>query len=328
MAKDVRPIIAMAGLLVVAQLMALALAPAFAATTGPVFEDTTDPLNSLLYILLILGFTALILLIVRLRRGNAVKYVILGAMFFTMLLVFYLPFYLLFWGLLSPTVNASWADPLATLEALVISAALTYALAKYPEWYLVDAVGISVAAGVTAILGISFAILPALLLLVGLAVYDAISVYKTKHMVTLADAVATQRLPILIVVPKSRGYSFLRQKSIKEQIASGEEREAMFMGLGDVIIPGILVVSAFASLADGVARGRLPNVLVLGMAGHLVVALVTLLGTLIGFAFLMRYVVRGNPQAGLPLLNSGAILGYLLSYLAVYRDFTFGVVLG
>jgi len=311
----------MAGLLVVAQLAALALAPAFSATTGPVFEDTTDPLNSLLYIVLILAFTGLILLVVRLRRGNAVKYVILGAMFFTMLLVFYLPFYLLFNAYLYPTTNAAWADPLATLEAAVISAVLTYALAKYPEWYLVDAVGISVAAGVTAILGISFAILPALLLLIGLAVYDAISVYKTKHMVTLADAVATQRLPILIVIPKTRRYSFLRQKSLKQQIASGEEREAMFMGLGDVIIPGILVVSSFISLGN---RGAT----VLGVGGNLVVALVTIVGTLVGFAMLMRYVMRGNPQAGLPLLNSGAILGYLASYYAVYRDLTFGVVLG
>lgn len=323
MAKDVRPIIAMAALLVLAQLTALALAPAFAQTTGPVFEDTENPVNSLLYILLILVFTGIILLVVRIRRGNVVKYVILGAMFLTMLLVLYLPFYLLFLAVGSPL-----ADPLATLEAVVISAALTYALAKYPEWYLVDAVGISVAAGVTAILGISFAILPALLLLIGLAVYDAISVYKTKHMVTLADAVATQHLPILLVVPKTRHYSFLRQRSLKQQIASGEEREAMFMGLGDIIIPGILVVSASISLGDAVSTGRLPDVSVLGLAGYVVVALVTLIGTLFGFTLLMRYVVRGNPQAGLPLLNAGAILGYLISYYAVYRDLTFGVVLG
>ncbi len=316
MAKDVRPIIAMAALLVLAQLTALALAPAFAQTTGPVFEDTENPVNSLLYILLILVFTGIILLVVRIRRGNVVKYVILGAMFLTMLLVLYLPFYMLFLAVGSPL-----ADPLATLEAVVISAALTYALAKYPEWYLVDAVGISVAAGVTAILGISFAILPALLLLIGLAVYDAISVYKTKHMVTLADAVATQHLPILLVIPKTRHYSFLRQRSLKQQIASGEEREAMFMGLGDIIIPGILVVSASISLGD---RGAT----VLGVGGNLVVALVTLIGTLFGFTLLMRYVVKGNPQAGLPLLNAGAILGYLISYYAVYRDLTFGVVLG
>jgi len=285
----------------------------FAANTQPVFEDPEDPVNSLIYILLILSFTGLILLVVRLRRGSIVKYVILGAMFFTMLLVIYLPFLLLFLALNSP-----WADPLATLEGIVISGALTYALARYPEWYLVDAVGISVAAGVTAILGISFAILPALLLLIGLAVYDAISVYKTKHMVTLADAATSQRLPIMIVIPRKRGYSFLRQKSIKEQIASGEEREAMFMGLGDVIIPGILVVSAFVSLSD-------QSAFVFGIAGNLIVALVTLAGTVVGFALLMRFVMKGNPQAGLPLLNSGAILGYLSSYLMVFGDLRFGI---
>ena len=314
MRKDVPPIAAMAALLVIAQLIALLLAPAFEMTTGPVFQNPNDPMNSLVYLVMILAFTGVILLVIRLRKGNVVKYIILGAMFFTMLLVFYLPFFLLFLALNSP-----WADPLATLGAGVISGALTYALAKYPEWYLVDAVGISVAAGVTAILGISFAILPALLLLIALAVYDAISVYKTKHMVTLADAVATQRLPILIVIPKTRGYSFLRQKSLKAQIASGEEREAMFMGLGDVIIPGILVVSSFISL-----EGRAASVL--GVGGNLVVALVTLLGTLVGFTVLMRFVMKGNPQAGLPLLNSGAILGYVLSYYLIYRDLTFGMI--
>jgi len=314
MRKDVPPIVAMAGLLVLAQLVALLLAIPFQQQNMQAFQNPNDPLNSVLYIVLILAFTGVILLFVRMRRGNIMKYIILGAMFFTMLLVFYLPFLLLFLA-----VNSPWADPLATLEAAVISGGLTYALAKYPEWYLVDAVGISVAAGVTAILGISFAILPALLLLVGLAVYDAISVYKTKHMVVLADAVAAQRLPILIVIPKTRRYSFLRQKSLREQIASGEEREAMFMGLGDVIIPGILVVSSFVSLADRAAS-------FFGVAGNVIVALITIAGTLVGFSLLMRFVMKGNPQAGLPLLNSGAILGYVVAYLLVYRDFAFGIV--
>jgi|SRR3990170_2513994 len=315
-AKDVRPVLAMAGLLVLAQLVALLMAPAFYATTPPVFENPEDPVNALLYILLILAFTGVILLVIRMRRQGAVKYVILAAMFLTMMLVFSLPFFYLFMAFRTP-----YADVFAQIEAIIISGALTYALAKYPEWYLVDAVGVSVAAGVTAILGMSFAILPALLLLVGLAIYDAISVYKTKHMVTLADAVATQRLPILIIIPKSRHYSFLRQRSLKEQIASGEERDAMFMGLGDIIIPGILVVSAFISLGSR-------DVSVVGIGGNVIVALVTILGTLVGFSALMRYVLRGNPQAGLPLLNTGAILGYALAYLAVYRDFTLGIVLG
>ena len=38
----------------------------------------------------------------------------------------------------------------------------------------------------------------------------------------------------------------------------------------------------------------------------------------------MRYVATGRPQAGLPLLNGGAILGFLLTYLVVFQDLKFG----
>src|SRR2546422_1057789 len=109
------------------------------------------------------------------------------------------------------------------------------------------------AAGVTAILGISFGAIPAILLLVALAFYDAWAVYRTKHMITLADELTSQRLPILLVIPKKAGYSFREQKSLKGQIAAGEEREAMFIGLGDLIIPGTMSVSAFTFLT---APGR------------------------------------------------------------------------
>jgi presenilin-like A22 family membrane protease len=99
------------------------------------------------------------------------------------------------------------------------------------------------------------------------------------------------RLPILLVMPKARGYSFLKQRSLQAQLDSGEEREAMFMGLGDIVIPGVLAVSAKATLGWGVGLGAL-------------------LGGLAGFAVLMHFVLGGRPQAGLPLLNGGAILGW------------------
>lgn len=79
----------------------------------------------------------------------------------------------------------------------------------------------------------------------------------------------------------------------------------MFMGLGDLIIPGVLVVSAFAYTES------------------LAVAIGTLLGVLVGFTVLMRFVMSGRPQAGLPLLNAGAILGYIVAYVVVFRDLGF-----
>jgi presenilin-like A22 family membrane protease len=38
-----------------------------------------------------------------------------------------------------------------------------------------------------------------------------------------------------------------------------------------------------------------------------------MLGTILGLIVLMRAVIKGKPQAGLPFLCGGAILGYLLS---------------
>src|SRR5207253_1912213 len=137
------------------------------------------------------------------------------------------------------------------------------------------------------------------------------AVYRTKHMITVADELTSQRLPILLVIPKKAGYSFRQQKSLKEQVASGEEREAMFVGLGDLIIPGILAVSSFtfSSAAGRSFLGVLPNG---------IIAFGTVLGSLVGFMVLMRYVLKGNPQAGLPLLNGGALLGFIIASLLVY----------
>src|SRR2546422_9513016 len=85
----------------------------------------------------------------------------------------------------------------------------------------------------------------------------------------------------------------------------------MFIGLGDLILPGILSVSAFTFLND-------PTLNLLGrsfgaIAPFMMVALGTVVGSLLGFFVLMRYVLKGNPQAGLPLLNGGAAPGVLLT---------------
>lgn len=314
MAREGGAILAMGALLTLSHLAALLLTAAFPQEELQTVEDPNNPVNVLFYVVLILGFTAFILLLIRKRRGNVLRYVILGVIAFTLFFVFNLLFFVAFAFL--PAVVAALLN--WTLS-LTLAAGLTYGLFRYPEWWVVDAAGLSVAAGVTALVGINFGILPALLFLVALAIYDAIAVYKTKHMVTLADAVSGLRLPILLVVPKQLPYSFRQEAGLQDQLDAGEERAAMFMGLGDIIIPGVLVVSAFANLPGGL--------MLLGVTGNLLVALATLVGTLVGFALLMRFVLTGRPQAGLPLLNAGAIAGYLLAYALVFRDLTFGIVL-
>ena len=120
-------------------------------------------------------------------------------------------------------------------------------------------------------------------------------------MIDLADTVMDLKLPVLLVVPKIRKYSLLKEtKSLKEKLKDDEERDAFFMGLGDIIMPGILVASVY-NIENG-----------------LPIALSVILGTLVGFAILMMFVLKGKPQAGLPCLCGGAILGYVISSLILH----------
>ena len=311
MRGELRSVIAMAALLVGSQLVALAVCGPFATAGFSAFQDPGDVSNTAIYIIAILAFTGVILALVKYRRKDIVRYVILGSVFITVAFVLLLPSYYALVGLV-PAMDPNLAANLATVLGFLAAGLVTWILVKYPEWYVVDTVGLSTAAGVTAILGISFSVVPALLLLIALAFYDAWAVYRTKHMVTLADEVTSQRLPVLQVIPKHADYKFSEQKSLKEQVAKGEEREAMFIGLGDLIIPGVLAVSARVFLRDDIGLS------VAGLAPSLLVALITILGSLVGFAILMRFVLKGNPQAGLPLLNGGAIAAFFLSLVLVY----------
>ena len=317
MRREYAPVAAMAVLLVASQAVAIALSPLFQSSGFQAFPNPSDVTNTAIYIILILVFTAVILGLVRYRRQKLAKYVIMASIFVTLAFVLLLPLYYgLYYGTgqnQDPNFQNLLAN-VATLLSFAVAAVLVYLLVKFPEWYVVDTIGFVTAAGVTAILGISFGLLPAILLLLALAVYDAWAVYRTKHMITLADELTSQRLPILLVIPKKAGYSFREQKSLKGQIAAGEEREAMFIGLGDLIIPGILSVSAFTFLNDPTLLGRSFG----PVAPFMTVALGTVIGSLAGFFVLMRYVLKGNPQAGLPLLNGGALLGFLATSLLVY----------
>lgn len=204
----------------------------------------------------------------------------------------------------------------------VIALIIVLLLFFYGEWYIVDLTGGLLAVGVLTILGISLSILPLCILLVLLAIYDAIAVYKTKHMITMASSVMEMKLPVLLVIPKTREYSFRKQESLNKQLKEKKKRDALFIGLGDIIIPGTLAVSAFTFLPS--------DPILLGIGGNLIVAVFTMIGMLTGFGFLMKLVLSGKPQAGLPLLNSGAIFGYMLGYLLIFQDLTlgFGISLG
>jgi len=280
----------MGGLFVLVDVLALLLVTPFQVLGVTVFENPNDPADLLFFFVTFIVFTAIILLIAKYSE-RVVQGIVLGS-------TGYLVFFMLY-----PLLSFVIPDLAALIVSLSVSAILLVLLIKHPEWYVIDVCGVLIGLGAITLLGISLNILLVIILLAGLAVYDAISVYRTKHMITLADVVVDLKLPVVLIIPKIRGYSLVKDKKrLKERLEEGGEREAFLMGLGDIVMPGILVTSVFSNVATN----------------GLLIALSVMIGTLGGFVALMFFVLKGKPQAGLPLLCSGAILGYLVSSLIIF----------
>jgi presenilin-like A22 family membrane protease len=290
--NELFPIVLMGGLFVIIHFLSLLLVWPFDTAGMQAFEETDNPTNLIYIFIILLVMTAAILLIAKFWKKQVIQVIILGAIGYTSFWVF------------RPIINFILPGSFALIISAFLAIILIFILYKYPEWYVIDISGIIVGAGAIAIFGISLGILLVIILLVGLAVYDAISVYKTKHMIDLADTVMDLKLPVLLVIPKIRGYSLIKEtKRLKEQLEEDKEREAFFMGLGDIVMPGILVAASFRFIENG-----------------LPIAISVMIGTIVGFAILMTFVIKGKPQAGLPCLAGGAIAGYIISSLILFGE--------
>lgn len=271
--------IGMGCFILITQIIALLLAEPFDVAGMAAFENPESLLNPIYFFIFIIAFTAFILVVLRFGGDKLVYLVMFAAVAITIYYVMY--------ALFRPSLYLP----------VVSTLALALLLFKYPEWYVLDATGLIIGGGAAAIFGISLGVLPVLLLMIILAVYDAIAVYKTKHMVSLAESVVDLRMPVLFVLPRKWSFSLLKDS---------EMEEGFFMGLGDAIIPSVLVVSANL-MAESSHYFGLINAPALG----------ALIGTLAGYAVLSGFAGRGTPHAGLPFLNSGAILGFVVGYMAM-----------
>ena len=324
-------------------------------------EDGGDASLSIAFVIAILIATAGMLALLKYGGQSVLRaFIILASVYIS-----FFVFDVLVPALVEPTVGGIAVNLLAVGGALGLGAALFV----YPEWYVIDGAGIVMGIGAAGLFGINFGVFPAIVLLIVLAIYDAISVYGTKHMLTLASGVMEMRVPVVLVVPLSLSYSFLdadtpttlaeetddpsesssesgepdtehsidelnsmtpaeiaelpsewfdgvdgeaidelddeRKEAVREALPN---RDAMFIGLGDAIIPTVLV----ASVASFVQTDL--TVSVLGLTAPLP-AVTAMVGTVLGLVVLLWMVTKGRAHAGLPLLNGGAIGGYLLGAL-------------
>ncbi|WP_226482905.1 presenilin family intramembrane aspartyl protease PSH [Natrinema amylolyticum] len=336
------------------QLGALALVDPFTESGRQAVENPEDPTNSILYVGVMLVATGLMLAAFKYDLDRLIRLLLIGV---SVMISWYV-FAELVPSIVGPFVSEGVASGLAIAASLAVGGALLW----YPEWYVIDGAGVVMGAGAAALFGISFGLLPALLLLSVLAIYDAISVYGTEHMLDLAEGVMDLKIPVVLVVPMTLSYSYRAAGSTDDVLEDGGteaessetggdtpgatsgnttagdtagemtgsdaaetddtataeddgpaengalDRDALFIGLGDAVIPTVLVASAAAFLDVGTIDVPLIalNLPALGAA----------LGTIAGLLALMYMVLEGRAHAGLPLLNGGAIGGYLLGALA------------
>ena len=286
--KNIIPYLAMPLFMIVVEIGAILLSLPVQAAGLTAFDNPDSVANPLIFMAILLVFTGFLLLLIKYDLKKVITAVIGVSIFLTFCYIFY--------ALVTMVMGATDA---ALVVMLILSVVATIILYKFPEWYVIDLLGLLIAAGVGSIFGVSLNVIPVVALLLILALYDAISVYKTKHMITLAEGVIDLKTPILFVIPKRRGYSFIRDGI--EKIEKGTERSAFIMGMGDLIMPTVLVVSANVFL-----RGwRLFGVVNIPALGAII-------GSFAGLGILLYFVASGRPQAGLPPLNGGTILGFLV----------------
>lgn len=177
-------------------------------------KDPNSVWNALFIVGYIIFFTAIIIVLRKIfKRQNYLVVIEALALFGGVSLIF---------SMFLHTILAY----IATICLLLIKYSFTKETI-YTKWYNNILLAMAIA-GAGAIIGISLGIIPVIVLLILLAIYDIISVFFTKHMITLADMIIKKKISLLFLLPtKKREYK---------------------LGGGDLVIPALVSSSLFALL--------------------------------------------------------------------------------
>lgn len=229
-----------------------------------VFTDNPeDPLNALALIGGILFFTLLLLVFMKFFKGAGLFRLFEFFVVFTASIIVFSVFL--------PGLAFLFAFELVALRLLLPENVSIRNLAAV----------ISVA-GVGALIGISLGVIPVLVFLILLSVYDFIAVFKTKHMVKLAKGITNKNLAFTVAIPT---------------------KEHQFeLGTGDLVLPLVFAVSVLNASPAPYPFSLVP-------------ALMVLAASLIGLLFTIEWVSRhiGKALPALPPQAALMIIAWLAS---------------
>ncbi len=236
--------------------------------TGIVTENPEDVENAIFLFVYILIFTAIFLVMLHFFKGVVLfKLLESFVVFGTAWVVF---------GVFLPDIGFMLA---------VLLVAIRIALPK--NILLRNLSSVIAVAAVGALIGISLGVLPVLLFIVLLSIYDFIAVFKTKHMVKLAKGITKKNLAFTFALPS---------KELEHQFE---------LGTGDMVIPLTFAVSVMSTSAlQGIVFPQ-----------YIVPGALILLGSLIGLLWTINYSSKHVGKA-LPALPPQTVLMLLMWGLA------------
>ncbi|TSC91907.1 MAG: hypothetical protein CEN90_22 [Parcubacteria group bacterium Licking1014_17] len=177
---------------------------------------------------------------------------------------------------------------LPVLPAFILSLVLAAVYWILRNVFAHDLIMLFVFIGIGASLSLSFTPLLAAAVLLVFSIYDIISVYGTKHMVAMADAMIESRAIFGFVIP----FKLVGFKDNINKVYSGGEH--MMLGSGDVLLPILL-------------SGSLIRV---SLSSAVIVALASVGGFILMHLLFLTQEKR-KPMAALPPIAAAAIIGYL-----------------
>jgi len=173
-------------------------------------------------------------------------------------------FEVLFLGFATPTIGF--------YTALVFAAAVVIARMLKKNYTTQNIAILLSIMGVGSLLGATLGVIPAMVLLGLLAVYDVIAVFKTKHMITLAKEVIKQKLAFTVAIPTSK--------------------RVYQLGGGDLVMPLIFTVAVLREYGP-------------------MEAVVTVTGAMLGLVALFALLIKkpGKAYPALPPVAIGSFIG-------------------
>lgn len=247
--------------------------------TQPVFENPGNIENSfLLTVYMLIGTGAIIL---------AVKYFKFLIRIIEITAIFF-----------SSTITFMFLIPIDIFSipiAVFLAAALTAWKMLRPTFLNQNLSLIFSVAGAGSLIGASLGILPSLIFIVLLSIYDFTAVFITKHMVYIAKEITKRPTAFTLAFP----YKF--KKPVK--LAIGKKRikkkfHIFQLGGGDIAIPLIFSVSVLSSFS-------------------IIQAFFSTIGSAVALGLLIYWSSKnpGRVLPALPFICSGTILGFLISIL-------------